>query len=56
MKIGDKVAFWYYQNIDEGDVRHGTLLAVEGDRATIQERGRKTSINVKWIFETWKQK
>lgn len=50
MKIGDKVAFWYYQNIDEGDVRHGTLLAVEGDRATIQERGRKRVINRKWIF------
>lgn len=50
MKIGDKVAFWYYQSIDEGDVRHGTLLAIEGDRVTIQERNRKRVINRKWIF------
>lgn len=50
MKIGDKVAFWYYQSIDEGDVRYGTLLAIDGDRATIQERGRKRVINSKWIF------
>ena len=56
MKSGDKVTYWCYQGIGEGDVRNGTLIAIEGDRATIQERGRKTSINVKWIFETWKQK
>ena len=56
MRAGDKVTFWSYQGIDDGDVHTGSVLAIQGNTATIQERGRKTSINVKWIFETWKQK
>lgn len=54
MRIGDMASFWSY-NGDEGDVHTGTLLAIHGERATIQERGRRTNINVKWIFDTWKQ-
>lgn len=50
MKIGDKVAFWCYQNIDEGDVHFGTLLAIHGDRATIKEGNRVKLIIAKWIF------
>ena len=54
MKIGEKASFWSY-NGDDGDVHTGTLLTIQGNTATIQERDRKTSINVKWIFETWKK-
>ena len=50
MKIGDKVTYWCYQGIGEGDVRNGTLIAIQGSNAIVQERNRKRVINRKWIF------
>ena len=35
MKIGDKVAYWCYQGIGEGDVRNGTLIAIQGGNAIV---------------------
>lgn len=50
MKSGDKVTYWCYQGIGEGDVRNGTLIAIQGSNAIVQERNRKRVINHKWIF------
>ena len=53
MRAGDKVTFWSYQGIDDGDVHTGTLLAIQGNTATIKEGTRNVVINKNWIFETW---
>ena len=50
MKIGDKVAYWCYQGIGEGDVCNGTLIGIQGSNAIVQERNRRRVINRKWIF------
>ena len=52
MKIGEKASFWSYDG-DERDVHFGTLLAINGNRATIKEGTRNVVINKNWIFETW---
>lgn len=50
MKIGDKVTYWCYQRIGEGDVRNGTLIAIQGDSAIVQEGNRVKSIMLKQII------
>ena len=52
MKIGDKVAFWCWLGMDEGDVLQGTLLAIDGDVATVMTGGKKVKVFTNYIYYT----
>lgn len=50
MKIGEKISFWCWLGMDEGDVLQGTLLAIDGDVATVMTGGKKIKVFTNYIY------
>lgn len=50
MKIGEKISFWCWLGMDEGDVLQGTLLAIDGDVATVMTEGKKIKVFTNYIY------